>query len=377
MKKHLPVLDGLRGTAALSVVMFHFQELSVGPDHPDNFWMRHAYLAVDFFFCLSGYVIGYAYDDRRDRMGARDFIAARLIRLHPMVVFGLALGLLSYLLDPFNHSGTPKPWLEIQQAPAWKLIGNALGGIVMLPTWPLPNRFGAFFSLNAPSWSLMWEYVASLGFAFALWRAKKGVLIAVAAIAAVALGISSYQADTLALGFGWGQAIYGLIRVSFSFTVGLLLFRSGIRLKSRAGFVVLSALLVSIFVLPGYGNSESGEVPLNWLYDLAAVVVAFPAIVLLGAGASTTGLVGKLCDLFGRLSYPLYMTHYAFVMLFADYVWTRSLSDSAVVWTIWLSTVGVTAIAYSVLVLYDEPVRRALSRLNRSTTPAWSARAAR
>src|SRR5215469_7087309 len=126
MKKHLRVLDGLRGTAALSVVLFHFQELSLGSNHPDGFWLRHAYLAVDFFFCLSGYVIGYAYDDRRDRMGGREFIVARLIRLHPMVVFGIGLGLLSYILDPFNHSGHPKPWLESQEVPTWKLLGCVL-----------------------------------------------------------------------------------------------------------------------------------------------------------------------------------------------------------------------------------------------------------
>jgi peptidoglycan/LPS O-acetylase OafA/YrhL len=256
MKNHLMALDGLRGIAALSVVIFHFQELTVGLDHPDGFWLRHAYLAVDFFFCLSGYVIAYAYDDRRHRIGIRGFLAARLIRVHPMVVFGIALGLVSYVRDPFNHSGHPKPWLESQLAPIWKLLGCTIGGMLMLPTWSLPNRFGSYFSLNAPAWSLMWEYVASFAFAFALWRIKRSVLIFVAVVAGLALTVASVEANTLALGFGWGQMIYGLIRVSFSFSVGLLLFRSGIKLKLPIGFVLLSGLLLLIFILPGRTLAE-------------------------------------------------------------------------------------------------------------------------
>ena len=80
MKKHLAVLDGLRGTAALSVFLLHFQEVPFGLIDPDGIWLRNGYLAVDFFFCLSGYVIAYAYDDRRGNMGIGDFFVARLIR---------------------------------------------------------------------------------------------------------------------------------------------------------------------------------------------------------------------------------------------------------------------------------------------------------
>jgi peptidoglycan/LPS O-acetylase OafA/YrhL len=365
MKQHLPVLDGLRGIAAISVVIFHFQELSVGANNPDGFWLRHAYLAVDFFFCLSGYVIGYAYDDRRDRMTIRAFIAARLIRLHPMVIFGVALGLFSYLFDPFNHSGHPQAGLESQQAHGWMLAASTLGEMLMLPTWPLPNRFGSYFSLNVPSWSLMWEYLASLTFALVLWRVRRGFLWLVVGIAAVALGIASFKADNLSLGFGWGQSLYGLFRVSFSFCMGLLLFRSGIQWKTRAGFVILSALLVLIFVLPGYGYSESGKVTLNWLYDLGTILFVMPLIVLLAAAATTSGVVGKICEFCGRISYPIYVIHYAFIMIFFNYVFTRSVPAPVVDWIIAVSVVAIVAFSYGVLVIYDEPVRRRLNKMNK------------
>ena len=84
-KQRYEILDGLRGVAAIIVIIFHFFELySFG--NPAKQIVNHGYLAVDFFYVLSGFVIGYAYDDRWDRMSYWDFYKRRLIRLHPMVI---------------------------------------------------------------------------------------------------------------------------------------------------------------------------------------------------------------------------------------------------------------------------------------------------
>ncbi len=99
-KQHFEILDGLRGIAALSVVTFHFMEI-VYSDYSKNF-IGHGFLAVDFFFCLSGFVIGYAYDDRIRGMGVLEFFKSRLIRLHPLVILGSVIGLLGFLFDPFG-----------------------------------------------------------------------------------------------------------------------------------------------------------------------------------------------------------------------------------------------------------------------------------
>src|ERR1700742_2138380 len=99
-KQHFEILDGLRGVAALSVVTFHFMEWAYS-DYSKNF-IGHGFLAVDFFFCLSGFVIGYAYDDRIAKIGLRKFLKARLIRLHPLVVFGSVLGLIAFYLNPYG-----------------------------------------------------------------------------------------------------------------------------------------------------------------------------------------------------------------------------------------------------------------------------------
>ena len=112
-KPRYEILDGLRGVAAMIVVVYHlFEDFGAGVAVQGA---NHGYLAVDFFFVLSGFVIGYAYDDRWDRMSYGDFFKRRLIRLHPMVIFGSFLGLLMfYFTDggPFGLvAGTP--WYNV------------------------------------------------------------------------------------------------------------------------------------------------------------------------------------------------------------------------------------------------------------------------
>jgi peptidoglycan/LPS O-acetylase OafA/YrhL len=360
MTKHLSVLDGLRGTAAVSVVMFHFQELSIGMVSPNSLWLRHANLAVDFFFCLSGYVIGYAYDRRRDEMGILRFFRARLIRLHPLVVFGVALGLAAYVFDPFNAGATVKPFVQSQHnAPTWKIVAAFVLGALMLPTWPLPNRFKSYVPLNPPGWSLMWEYLANIAFALVLWRARRFWLTLIVALAAIAIVWVAKDAGALSVGFRWGQMLPALVRTTFSFGAGLLLFRYGVALRSPFGFVSLSLLMLVLFCLPTPGWT--------WAYEAAVVILVFPLIVALGAGAQSAG-ANRICLLAGRLSYPIYMVHYGFVMLYANYRWSEGMTLSATPWVIATMTAVVLLFAYGVLVLYDEPMRRWLA--NKAQTRA-------
>src|SRR6202789_507832 len=91
-KEQFEVLDGLRGSAALLIVTSHLFNYSFGFHGP---WalVKHAYIAVDFFFALSGFVVAYAYDDRWARMTILEFFRIRLIRLHPLVLIGATLAL--------------------------------------------------------------------------------------------------------------------------------------------------------------------------------------------------------------------------------------------------------------------------------------------
>src|ERR1700748_48755 len=137
-KQHFEILDGLRGVAALAVVTFHFMEIAYS-DYSQNF-IGHGFLAVDFFFCLSGFVIGYAYDDRIGKMGVWEFFKSRLIRLHPMIIFGSVLGLLAFLFDPFG--GHP----ELLSTGSILLIFFA--SVWMIPFPVMTERAFNLFSFN-------------------------------------------------------------------------------------------------------------------------------------------------------------------------------------------------------------------------------------
>ncbi|MDR1923581.1 MAG: acyltransferase, partial [Planctomycetaceae bacterium] len=113
-KPHYEILDGLRGVAALMVVAFHISEAHT----LDRFEqvINHGYLAVDFFFVLSGFVIGYAYDDRWGKMSVGDFFKRRLIRLHPLVVMGMIIGAALF------YVGGSAIFHLIPDTPVWKML---------------------------------------------------------------------------------------------------------------------------------------------------------------------------------------------------------------------------------------------------------------
>ena len=172
-KQHYEVLDGLRGIAALIVVIFHFTEM-IYPDYTKNPF-GHSYLAVDFFFCLSGFVIGYAYDDRAGKISIRDFFYKRLIRLHPLVILGSVLGLLSFLFLPVAANPEKVSWMQLSIA--------FICSLFLIPCAPFPGRYGNLMPLNAPAWSLFMEYAANVIYALVLWRLNRRWLIAIVMIA--------------------------------------------------------------------------------------------------------------------------------------------------------------------------------------------------
>jgi peptidoglycan/LPS O-acetylase OafA/YrhL len=166
-KQHFQILDGMRGVAALAVVLFHFMEV-VYTDYSLNF-IGHGFLAVDFFFCLSGFVIGYAYDNRIGKMGVWEFFKSRLIRLHPLVIMGSVLALLGFFFDPI---------VAVADAySAGKIALIFLCSILMIPYPVVTERYFNLFNLNAPAWSLFWEYVANILYAVILYRVNRKWLI--------------------------------------------------------------------------------------------------------------------------------------------------------------------------------------------------------
>lgn len=361
---HYRILDGLRGVASLTVLVFHLFEAYSDGDAQRQI-INHGYLAVDFFFLLSGFVIAHAYDERWARgLTAWQFFKRRWVRLEPMVVAGSVLGALLFAFQKFSL------FPGVETATVWKVIGVMLIGFTMVP---LPKSadirgWNENYPLNGPAWSLFYEYVANALYAVGVRRLPNralAVLCALFGAATVHLAVFGHRGDFIG---GWtldAEGIHiGLTRVLFPFFAGVLLSRSGWRLRTPLGFVLCSLLLLVALALPRFDGLEKPWV--NGLYESFCVIVLFPIIVALGAGADE-GVAEddrslRVAQFFGALSYPLYITHYPLIYIYTGWVVDNRVppAQGALVGT--GVVVAAILIAWACLKWWDEPARRWLTR---------------
>ena len=358
-KNHYVILDGLRGVASLMVVVFHlFEAYSGGSPHKQI--INHGYLAVDFFFLLSGFVIAYAYDDRWAGMGQWDFYKRRLVRLQPMIVMG---GLIGAALVGFQHfSIFPK----LEAVTVWQIVGVMLLGFLMIPMTPSTEirGWGEIYPLNGPAWSLFYEYLANILYAVGVRKLSNralGVVVGLSALALVHLLVFGPRGDVIG---GWALDAngirIGLTRVLFPFFAGVLLMRLGKRIRVGNAFGVCSVLLIVALALPRFGGTE--RLWVNGLYEALCVIVLFPLIVAIGAGEkSVDGVSVRTARFFGDLSYPLYITHYPLIYIYTGWVVDKKVPAAQGALVGAGVFVAAVTIAYVCLKLYDEPARRWLA----------------
>lgn len=320
-------LDGLRGVAAAGVLLYHFAGWS---GRPDGF--AHGYLAVDFFFCLSGFVLAHGF--QASQIGWAAYLRIRIIRIWPLLVLSTVIG----AAMTSRHS-----------PPFWP---NLLRNLLLIPRLD-PTPYGTFpslFPFNPPAWSLCLEVVVS-----ALWFPLRRlidaglvtILIACFAVMAwVAWGMSGIET-------GWDRATFwiGVVRATYSFTLGWLAWRHR-ALVSRPRLLVATLVLTAVLVAP--------ILPRNGIYDLACVTLLFPLVVLMGAH-DPKGAVGAVCRQAGALSYPLYALHWAIwaVML---RLYSEGWRPAVPLWFCGVALVITPLAAWLASRFYDTPVRRWLSR---------------
>lgn len=367
-KPRFEILDGLRGVAAMIVVAFHlFETYSSGPTEQI---LNHGYLAVDFFFVLSGFVIGYAYDDRWGRMTTWDFFKRRLIRLQPMVILGSLIGAFW-----FYFSAAPGFEL-VMETPWWKLLLILVLACIMFPTPPSMDIRGwkEINSLNGAQWSLLWEYIANIFYALFVRRFSTLVLSVFVFLSAFLtidlamnldvfglLAVREYAKYTVIGGFGLtpDQIYIGICRLLYPFFGGLLLYRLGkLRINIRYGSMFWCSLaVVATLVIPHIGGETHPW--FNGLYCAVVILIVYPLIVAAGAGSELKGKrTMAVCKFLGMISYPLYITHYP--MIYVQMNWVSQHPDAPLGTHIWVAVSIFTAsiaVAYASVKVYDIPVR--------------------
>jgi len=360
-KQHYEILDGLRGVAAIIVIAFHILEIFSGGDHSKQI-INHGYLAVDFFFMLSGFVIAHAYDDRWNKMSIGQFFKRRLIRLHPMIIVGMTIGAIC-----FYAGASPILFPPISSTPVWKLILIWLIGCTLIPiTVPMDIRgWQEMHPLDGPAWSLFFEYIANILYALFLRKVSKTLLSILVVITGIWLAYATITSPNGDIIGGWSltgeQLEIGFRRLLYPFLMGLLLSRVYKKKHISHGFFLCSLLIVVCLAMPRIGGHE--HLWMNGLYESGTILLVFPIIVLIGAsGRIENKTTSKICTFLGNISYPVYIVHYPFIYIFSAWVVDNKLS-LVQAWPVGLLLLaGVLVLAYLGLKLYDIPVRKWLSK---------------
>lgn len=357
-KPHYDILDGLRGVAAITVVIFHLFE-AYATSHLDQI-INHGYLAVDFFFILSGFVVGYAYDDRWKKMTVKNFLKRRFIRLHPMVVIGALIGGVMFYFQGCSV------W-DVSKVSVGMLLAATLMNALLIPAAPGTEirGLGEMYPLNGPSWSLFFEYIGNILYALFIHRLPTKALTVLVALAGCGLAAFAIWGPLGDLCFGFAldgdNMLGGSLRLLFSFSAGLLLSRVFKPTRIRGAFWICSLSVVALLAVPRIGGSE--HLWMNGLYDTLCALALFPLLVYLGASGKTTDrITTRVCKFLGDISYPLYMVHYPFIYLYYAWVKNENLTFGESLPGAAALVVGSIVLAYLCLKLYDEPVRRFLTK---------------
>jgi len=344
-ERRFHTMDGLRGAAAIVVVIGHIPHWTVH-------MFPHFYLAVDLFFMLSGFVISLAYEHRlKSRLTVLQFLIARYIRLYPLYIVGTVLGIASTAAALAMGKGE----LTVATFPI-----SVAAALLMLPS-PTWYQSLSLMPFNDPSWSLLYELLMNLCYALILPWLTLTRLIIVVLISAVALVWVDLHLHTLHTGFDWSTVPFGICRVVFPYSVGVLLYRV---LPRHTVATWWAYLLPLIFLAVVTAHAPRAE-----LVELPAVMIVFPVLIALAACLDVPKAL--LFAFLGSVSYPLYVMHYSVIVLISRALHTLQLEGSH--YAPWL---GIFVIAGLVVLsaylerYYDIPVRVASRRWMRIKPPS-------
>lgn len=345
-RKYFESLDMVRGLAALVVLIYHVDFM---------FGLRHwllsgGYLAVDLFFVLSGFVLSLTYGRSiaDGSLGIRKYAVARIARLFPLFLATTCVGffvMTARYRSNFGYFDTAN------------LIKSALFNIAMMPSFvSLYNMTTATsFPFNAATWSIFFELVASFLFFYFFGRASRITLIVVAALAWVVLAITIGQIGTIDVGYASDNFFAGFPRVIFSFTVGVLIQRAFARnpwqCRPWLFYALLAIWLMLVQLRVVFAAPD--------VFDLLAVTIVLPGLVVVGAGVTLTGRARAVAIFLGQTSYAVYLTQGSLIIAAAgasQFLLDRKIYELGS-WVGFVFVPFVVAVSYLSYRYYELPAR--------------------
>lgn len=365
-KTRYDILDGLRGVAALMVLLYHIfndaKSFFVWPTPVGEFF--HGFLGVDFFFILSGFVMGYAYDHQwGNGLNFGRFVRRRLVRLHPMVILGVLMGAIAFIIQGCTKWDGTEVALET-------VMLCTLFGLFMIPSPSSLDVRGntEIFPLNGPHWSLFIEYLGSLLYGLMLHRLSTKWLRVWVAGGIVSIAGFALLTNDGGIAYGWSSEpmnfMGGALRMLYAYPMGLLMarvFRERQPKPLRGHvFLLCSLALMVLLGLPFLGSKDT-----ETIYQLVCIFSLFPTIIWYGARGSICGWRQQIVSFLGRLSYPLYAIHFPLIYLYIMWVERSGYTyiGHSHPWAAAFVTFACALLLATLsLLLYDEPLRRWLNR---------------
>jgi peptidoglycan/LPS O-acetylase OafA/YrhL len=285
-------LDGIRGIASILVVLRHTLPFF-------NFEFQESYLAVDIFFLMSGVVISQAYQNRLENgLSVFNFMLIRLIRIYPIYLLATLLGVVSTIMN-LNEDITAHN----------NLFGLYLRAILLVPNFRFV-WFSYLFPLNPPAWSLFLEMVVNIFYAYIIKFLTKTLIAIIMLISGLSMAFSIYAVHPHNLDLGWNNAhiFAGFTRVFYSFFAGIALYHLYKKKPhlNQSTNIISSLILATIFAI----LIASPNVKIVPYFDLIMVIAIFPALIYAAMLFQPTGILAKICQFFGLISYAIYVLHY-------------------------------------------------------------------
>jgi peptidoglycan/LPS O-acetylase OafA/YrhL len=341
-RRAFQTLDGLRAVGALLVVMRHV------PAYFGPIRVPESFLAVDLFYLVSGFVVAHAYGARLRAGGfVWAFVKTRIIRLYPLYLFGLGMGVIAALISLFTD---PAGWWTWE-----RFLDAVVTGLFMIPRYPGLATNGT--ALDGPTWTLLPELIANLIYAVAIRFMTLGVLAAVVVVCGAGLVFAEFHYGTLDVGYGVDDQWTALVRVGFSFFAGVLLFRLFGDREHKSEWAAWLCVAV-LTALLAFRPSED-QTP---YYELGVVMLGFPALLVAAAHFEPGALSGRLFSFLGLMSYGVYILHQPLGNLARDALqpWVQVPGDWRGLGFGAVFMAGVVGLAWWLDGHYDGPIRRVL-----------------
>ena len=297
MRMRVLQLDGLRGIASFMVVMLHYDKSVLPLSVYSHFAIRHAFIFVDFFFVLSGFVMAMNYADHLNNgQQFRSYLRKRFIRLYPLLAYTtliyLSVEILTSLVFPSSVQtpADPKQLLEM-----------TMDTLLMTNATPL---LGTSDGMNFPAWSISAEMISYLVFGWIMTSCRgKARLMAIGGVMALSAAILMIHGRY----FSGGE--FGFARALLCFHAGVLTWLLPVNRKmigNKYAYLVPAFIITALYLLKDATGMQRNIIGVALLPILFSVSIL---ILTRTRGPLVEFLENRMMRFAGRISYSVYLNH--------------------------------------------------------------------